>query len=49
MVSEVFDMKKFNKFKRLHKTGGNMKKSGLNLKKKEIDLFMRLINKQNKN
>ena len=38
MASEVFDMKKYNKFKKLYKSGGNMKKSGLNLKVKEITL-----------
>ena len=49
MVSEVFDMKKFNKFKKLYKSGGSMRKSGLDLKKKEINLFLKLINKQSKN
>ena len=49
MASEVFDMKKYNKFKKLYKSGGSMKRSGLNLKVKEVNLFMKLLNKQNKN
>ena len=50
MGSEVFDMKKYNKFKRTFNSGGNMKKAmGNKTTIKEINLFMKLLNKQKKN
>ena len=50
MASEVFDMRKYNKFKKAYKSGGNMKKIlGPKTTIKEINLFIKLLNKQNKN
>ena len=50
MPSEVFDMRKYNKFKKTINSGGNMKKAmGNKTTIKEINLFMKLLNKQNKN
>ncbi len=50
MASEVFDMRKYNKFKKAYKSGGNMRKIlGPKTTIKEINLFIKLLNKQNKN
>ena len=50
MTSAVFDMKKYHKFKKAYESGSNMKKAlGPKTTIKEINLFMKLINKQNKN
>ena len=50
MASEVFDMRKYNKFKKAYESGTNMKKAlGPKTTVKEINLFMKLINKQSKN
>ena len=50
MGSEVFDMKKYNKFKKAYASGGNMKKIlGPKTTVKEINLFMKLLNKHSKN
>jgi hypothetical protein len=50
MASEVFDMRKYNKFKKAYDSGSNMKKAlGPKTTVKEINLFMKLINKQKKN
>ena len=50
MTSAVFDMKKYHKFKKAYESGSNMKKAlGPKTTVKEINLFMKLINKQNKN
>ena len=50
MASEVFDMRKYNRFKKAYDSGSNMKKVlGPKTTVKEINLFMKLINKQKKN
>ena len=50
MGSEVFDMKKYNKFKKAYKSGGNMRKIlGPKTTVKEINLFLKLMNKHKKN
>ena len=50
MASEVFDMRKYNRFKKDYNSGANMKKAlGPKTTVKEINLFMKLINKQKKN
>ena len=50
MASEVFDMRKYNKFKKAYDSGSSMKKAlGPKTTVKEINLFMKLINKQKKN
>ena len=49
-MSDVFDMKKYNKFKKAYASGGNMKKIlGPKTTVKEINLFMKLLNKHSKN
>jgi ASC-1-like (ASCH) protein len=50
MASEVFDMRKYNKFKKAYESGTNMKKAlGPKTTVKEINLFMKLYNKNKKN
>ena len=50
MASEVFDMRKYNKFKKAYESGTNMKKAlGSKTTVKEINLFMKLYNKNKKN
>ena len=50
MGSEVFDMKKYNKFKKAYASGGNMRKIlGPKTTVKEINLFLKLMNKHKKN
>jgi ASC-1-like (ASCH) protein len=50
MASEVFDMRKYNKFKKAYESGTNMKKAlGPKTTVKEINLFIKLYNKNKKN
>ena len=50
MTSEVFDMRKYNKFKKAYESGTNMKKAlGPKTTVKEINLFIKLYNKNKKN
>ena len=43
----VFDLAKYNKWKSLYESGGNMRKAGLNITKKELELFLKLYKKRN--
>jgi len=50
MASEVFDMRKYNRFKKAYESGTNMKKAlGPKTPIKEINLFIKLYNKNKKN
>ena len=50
MASEVFDMRKYNRFKKAYESGTNMKKAlGPKTTVKEINLFIKLYNKNKKN
>ena len=50
MASKVFDMRKYNKFKKAYESGTNMKKAlGPKTTVKEINLFIKLYNKNKKN
>ena len=39
MAGSVVDLSKYNKWKSLYESGGNMRKAGLNITKKELELF----------
>ena len=47
MASGITDLGKYNKWKKLYESGGNMRKAGLNLTKKELELFLKLYRKRN--
>ena len=48
MASEVFDMRKYNRFKKAYDSGSNMKKAlGPKTTVKEINLFLKLYKKKN--
>ena len=47
MAGSVVDLSKYNKWKSLYESGGNMKKAGLNITKKELELFLKLYKKRN--
>jgi hypothetical protein len=50
MTAEVFDMRKYSKFKKAYDSGSSMKKVlGPKTTVKEINLFMKIMNKQKKN
>ena len=47
MAGSVVDLSKYNKWKSLYESGGNMRKAGLNITKKELELFLKLYKKRN--
>ena len=47
MAGSVVDLSKYNKWKSLYDSGGNMRKAGLNITKKELELFLKLYKKRN--
>ena len=46
-AGSVVDLSKYNKWKSLYESGGNMRKAGLNITKKELELFLKLYKKRN--
>ena len=47
MAGSVVDLSKYNKWKSLYESGGNMRKAGLNITKKELELFLKPYKKRN--
>ena len=47
MAGSIVDLSKYNKWKSLYESGGNMRKAGLNITKKELELFLKLYKKRN--
>ena len=47
MAGSVVDLSKYNKWKSLYESGGNMRKAGLNITKKELELFLKLYKRRN--
>ena len=47
MAGSVVDLSKYNKWKSLYESGGNMRKAGLNITKKELELFLKLYKNRN--
>ena len=47
MAGSVVDLSKYNIWKSLYESGGNMRKAGLNITKKELELFLKLYKKRN--
>ena len=41
------NISKYKKWKKLYESGGNMRKAGLNITKKELELFLKLYKKRN--